>query len=349
MQVDHDFAMDDERWRPGEAANSPPPLVVVQYRRRGLGSLLMPPALIVSAAAVILAYRVQAPDWRGLKPGVSPGLARSTTARPEPTPSRPAPAEAGAEAEPIVVRVEMKPPPPAIEEPRFPPPPPIVPKAEDEAPAVPKDPTRAEVRAMNRPRPGPLIRPKLIFKLAPFAQARAAGPAPEVVAQQAWDDIRREAERKAAERAELERLKKAAPVLMQRDHRRRTVERLERARDRADADRTPFRVDLARLVELLGDRAAPRIRSLCDRYGRDTLPEIEEYVATAIGNVSRYDVRGRIEVCRRYGLPEALILEGLAQDQARDIEARDGPRDESEALVRAARALLAVPPRMVRR
>jgi hypothetical protein len=325
-----EFAVDEP------APDSPPPagpkpVVVIQYRDRGLRSILLPPALILLTAVAILGYREQTPDWRGLRPGANAAPA----ARPSPEPPAPAPA-------PIVVRVEPRPtPPPPVE--ATPPPataPEEVARPEPAAPepaAIGFDPPPAEAEL---PLPG---EPKRSEAVAEQPRDRdAAGSGRD--ADRAWADIRREAGRKKAEQARLEALKLRAPQIVRRELQQQAAERFFRARDAADADRAAFRAELLTVLQAQGDRAAPRIRAQCDRYGRDVLPEVRDRASLALKKIPRADRVAQIEVSRRYGLPEALILEMLAQQEARNIVARNGPRDRDEALVRSARLLVAVPP-----
>jgi hypothetical protein len=336
MLVEESFEFDPKEPEPA----GPTPRVVVIYRRRPPVPGLTVPVLILIVAVVVLAYRTVTPDWRGLSFGRRPrpapvALAVATsvaTPKPETSP-------------PLMVRVEARPAQPSPAEGPEPPKPRPRPAAAigfrppaeafDPTPALPKDPTRAEVlAALTHPRPRP----------APIAPRPDSDEAPRP-----WDDIRTEAVRKQAERDNLELLKLQAPEIARRDMRRRLVERASRARVSADADRRAFLAELHLTLERLGDRAGPRIRALCDFYGRATIPEIEDRVARASGNFSRADYYNRVLIGRRYGLPEPVILERIAAIEARNIVARRGPRDENHALVRAATILLSVPWNSTRR
>ncbi len=62
------------------------------------------------------------------------------------------------------------------------------------------------------------------------------------------------------------------------------------------------------------------------------------------GPAARLTLEQRIDRMRRWGLPETMILDDLYELQFRNLKGRDGARNEDEALVYAARLLLAHPP-----
>ena len=86
------------------------------------------------------------------------------------------------------------------------------------------------------------------------------------------------------------------------------------------------------------------IQRLCNRYGRDTLPEILGAMnKDLVGPASRLSLPGRIKRMRSWGVPETMILDDLVEAEIANYKARGGPRSEAEAWVRAARVLLANP------
>jgi hypothetical protein len=111
------------------------------------------------------------------------------------------------------------------------------------------------------------------------------------------------------------------------------------------AERPAFHNDLRRLVDELGDGAGPEIASLCDRYGRDALPEVRKVVGQALKrSAARLKHKPKIEMLRAQGVPEPMILDLLAHEQHVNINTRGGPRDQNEVLASAAKILLTYPP-----
>ncbi|MBX6315069.1 MAG: hypothetical protein IRY99_19465, partial [Isosphaeraceae bacterium] len=199
-----------------------------------------------------------------------------------------------------------------------------------------RDALRRQAEAVARPlpenEPAPASAPGI-------AEAEPARPD----TRQIWEDIQREALRREDERKDLEDLKRTQPLREARQLRAHAAERIAKARREALAERIAFRKELTQILRRLGSRAAPKIRELGQRYTRSTIPEIEDRVAKAYGKLPQNDYLGRIAAARHYGLPEIRILDDLARVQTLNIVARNGPRNEDDALIRAARMLLAIP------
>jgi hypothetical protein len=176
--------------------------------------------------------------------------------------------------------------------------------------------------------------------LPPPAPRPLEAPSKEEV----WGDIQRQAAQQRATRQNLEAMK---PIWLEQDRRdveRRRYELWARTVHDADLDRAPFLAELRGLVERLGIHAGPQIDQLCDRYGRETLDEIDERARKAMsGPMLRMNRNQRIHELRFIGWPETLILDELTAGQAKNIAARNGPRNQDEARVRAAQLLLAAP------
>ncbi len=110
-------------------------------------------------------------------------------------------------------------------------------------------------------------------------------------------------------------------------------------------ERLQFHDDLRRLLRAEGEGAGDEIKALCEKYGRDTLPGLEKAVALVRSRTAAKLNRGdTIELMRRYGMPETIIFDYLANELDHYRNMRGGPRDRNEVRVRAARLLLTYPP-----
>lgn len=159
------------------------------------------------------------------------------------------------------------------------------------------------------------------------------------------DEIRRDSARKEAERVKLLDRKQNGPTPQERiaDHRAR-MERLEQAAIEADKERVHFLDELKSVIDRFGVRSAPAIRKLEDKYGRHTQPEMSNEAKEVIGpNVPIASASHTIHRLRVIGLPETLILDHLNDRQLTLINARNGPINADDALVRAAKILLRNP------
>ena len=113
------------------------------------------------------------------------------------------------------------------------------------------------------------------------------------------------------------------------------------------ADRPAFHNELRRLVQELGDGAGPEINSLCNRFGREPLPEVKKLVILALNrSAARLKRKPKIEMLRSQGVPEPVILDVLAHEEHNKINTRGGPRDRNEVLAHAAKLLLEYPPKV---
>lgn len=111
--------------------------------------------------------------------------------------------------------------------------------------------------------------------------------------------------------------------------------------------RADFIKELRAILKAQGDRSASAISDLCKRSGRDLNPEMKSSLSR-IATLSRTTVislDGKVMMYRVAGLPEASILDELAKSEATSIGSRNGPRNNQDALVRAARRLITLPVR----
>jgi hypothetical protein len=172
-------------------------------------------------------------------------------------------------------------------------------------------------------------------RAAPSAGPTAAGdsaPArqPQPTQEQLLQDIQAEAAEKKAELKQLRNLK-------------------DRARDaigaesqvRVEEERAAFRRDLDEAVKLGGKQGGQQIDDLCNRYGRnydDQLRSKATYLLSRFGG--KRSREEKVRLLRLYGVPEAGILDFLANDIHHMINSRNGPRDFNEVRINAAKQLL---------
>jgi hypothetical protein len=182
--------------------------------------------------------------------------------------------------------------------------------------------------------------------------ARAARPpaAPQpaepkqVTAAEVWDDIRRQSEQKKAEFNRLQGMKQGLLEEDRREAEQRSIERIRQAAFQADAERARYRADLQRVLTRWGDDAAPEIKRLTERYMYDTQPEIEDGARDLLNRVSgKYRRQDRLNILRMAGMPEPRVLDYLTRLELKNLYGRNGPRNDDDALIRAARTLLASP------
>ena len=175
-----------------------------------------------------------------------------------------------------------------------------------------------------------IAKPAIGFDAKPRAIEPMPVPPPEVNKAEVLEAIDREAERLKAKQEKLEDFKASATERQMRD-----------AWNKAQRERAEFHAELEVLLRRLGNRAGPSIDSLCDRYGRETVPEIRNAVNRLLSrSAAGLSFEGKIELMRKYGYPEPMILDYLYQRMYRRINTPGGPRDKFEVRVLAARILL---------
>ncbi len=357
-----------------EVPSAAPSIVIVEKKGRNLSSLFLPPAMIVLVALAILSFQRQTPI-RSL--GTVSAKPVALAPKPEAVPVKD-PAVAAARAEsPIVARLESRAPqvPIALPMPETAIPtslvaPVTIPhdidfqSAKERSHFVPSSMTRLLARGDDPPEVEPPVTSGGNPKEEPGGRGEASLPNPPPAAlpsknpdvrgpekdaprpeepkpeaprpatkKEIEDDIRREAARKEAERRAMQSIKPPT----RRDQ-------IDEARRSAQRSRKPFHEDLRKLLKMAGRAAGPQIESLCDQYGRTTLPEIREAVGTSLkrthGGLSR---QSKVEMMRRLGLPEPNILEFIANEVHHTLNMPSGPKDPDEVWVRSARILLAIP------
>lgn len=327
MSENQDFALNDEGPRPGPSpaeGAAPPPLVVIEYRR-GISSVLAPPGLILLICLAILSYQRQTP----IRP-----IATAPVAAPPGTAGGPKgqgriimvePSNTGAAFAPIAARFGAPPTHPPEPDPA------IKPETESVESATPgTEPTPAREIRVEPPAPEPA---RATQPPDPPRVAHAEPEAPRPTLAENLEEIRREAERKAADLEEMESIKVESRGVL-----------IYEAFQKAQANRPAFRRELQRVLKALGKQGGPEIEKLCERYGRTTVQEIHDRVLRDLNrNAMPLSNPARVEMMRRRGLPEPMILDYLAHQLRHTINTRGGPRDSHEVRVKAAQQLLTVP------
>jgi hypothetical protein len=163
----------------------------------------------------------------------------------------------------------------------------------------------------------------------------AAGPAlaseqtPSPTREQMLESLKAEAAEKKAELNQLRDMKVHAQDAIAAE-----------AQERTEEERVVFRRELAQLLRSVGKKTGTQIDELCDKFGRNYDPEpLREALKRTYGRIGREE---KVRLLRRYGVPEAGILDFLAHDLHRYINTRKGPRDPNEVRVNAAKQLLSI-------
>jgi hypothetical protein len=369
MSDEHDFTIEaGERHRAADGAAEPAvagsvsepesesvpalvhsPKVVIEYRGRGLHTALLPPLLILIAALVITVYRPQTV----LRPPMRPAVPHDPG-----TPATPAGqgrlilvegSGTGAGVEPIVVRTAT---PPLAAESQPAPAPVTSAPAESQFEADPTPPVPVPVagvgvgvgieappartdgpaeRALEPPMPlVSTVGERLPADSPEWAFRVDSATEPGVTAEQILQNIQAESEQKQAEQKDRER-----EVAQSKSR------ELWESIQKTQAERIQFHDDLRRLLRERDNKAGPEIKALCDRYGREVHTDIKKAMTLALNRSAAKANRAvQIALLRVNGVPEAAILERLANELDATRNSRGGPRDRNEVRVRAAQLLL---------
>ncbi|WP_406696847.1 hypothetical protein V5E97_38250 [Singulisphaera sp. Ch08] len=359
-----DFSIEGEDSAPvAQPAPPLPPKVVIEYRDRGFPSLLVPPLLILIAVLVILVSRRETPLL------VPPPAPPKPTALVDTKPDRPTSAEP-VSSEPAAASNESPSPPPAPRSlatasalPELPdldelmpslaassvsPPAPadrhVGPEPSPAVETKPEAPAAEKVKPLHVNEPESIRKPVAIAKLAPEPavvadpprppEAAAPDPVPDVTKEQILNEIRDEAERKAAEIRKIEELKPQMRFL-----------EVSRMVKKAEANRLPFHKALKDLLKSRRTNVGQDIESLCNEYGRTTVPEIRIHIGKILSTTyARSPLKVKVEIMRAWGYPETMIFDYVANGVDRLLGTPGGPRDGDDVRVRAARILVAIPP-----
>src|SRR5271166_5335437 len=143
---------------------------------------------------------------------------------------------------------------------------------------------------------------------------------------------------------QAEEAEKNAELKQRRDLKDRAREVIDtESQARVDDERAAFRRDLREAIKLSRKEAATQIDDLCNRYGRNYSDELRSKARFLLerygGKMSR---EAKVRMLRFHGVPEAGILDFLANDIHFMINTRNGPRDSNEVRIDAAKQLLRI-------
>ena len=110
-------------------------------------------------------------------------------------------------------------------------------------------------------------------------------------------------------------------------------------RSRRLEEQLKFREELREVIRTKGHQAGAEIADLDKRYGYEVDQEKFDH-ALRIWKYGRMDQRAKVNFIRSLDVPETAILGFMCSSIHGQIGTRDGPRDENEVRVRAARQLL---------
>ena len=106
-----------------------------------------------------------------------------------------------------------------------------------------------------------------------------------------------------------------------------------------DGERTKFRDELRMLIEVHGNRAGKEIENLSARAGRDDDPDRRAEAYRVLG-MSGTTQKNKVRRLRAIGMPEAVILDYIANDLDKTLGTRNGPRSRDQIWIMAAHRLL---------
>ena len=290
------------------------PVVVVQNRGHWTRHLL-PPALILATAGWIHALRPEAPPWNESDLGVAAGSDRAN-AKADEAPTHPASdLDSNAAAVAGTPPTETKASPPEL----------------------------ASVPAETPPFP-PKPRPDAVpLGFRPLGDIAEPNPRDAAKEGSNPDDPEGQAEAPRRELAREDRQDRIVPLPDGPPPRRFNADEMPRVL------REDFHRELRRLLakrDMPRDLMAKEIRSLraAHRF------QVSEEVRKAAGQVladggpkrgQSLSIPQTVKSLRRLGVPEPVVLEFIFSREAKTIGGRSGPRDVSDAWIRAARELLA--------
>src|SRR5271166_3709726 len=166
--------------------------------------------------------------------------------------------------------------------------------------------------------------------------AAASDPSPDRQPQPTQDQLLQDIQAEAAE--------KNAELKQRRDLKDRAREVVDsESQARVEDQRAAFRRDLREAIKLSRKEAATQIDDLCNRYGRnysDGLRSKARYLLERYGG--KMSREAKVRMLRFHGVPEAGILDFLANDIHFMINTRNGPRDSNEVRIDAAKQLLRI-------
>jgi hypothetical protein len=143
-------------------------------------------------------------------------------------------------------------------------------------------------------------------------------------------DIQAEAAAKGAEIRQLRNVKDRALGQMEAEN-----------QTRIEADRLDFRRELDEILKTGGTELGKDINDLCERHGRNYDDELRRKIWKVLKQCGRRMSRDdEVRMMRLRGVPEAGILDFLANELNHNLYARNGLQSEDQVRVAAARLLL---------
>jgi hypothetical protein len=213
------------------------------------------------------------------------------------------------------------------------------PTPQPETPPAKIPPLEAQTAAAEPEPPAPLS-----IASAAIERARAPKPAEPAVAEpvpaaeptptreELMERIRQEGLLRQAHEEEMKRRKLEARSAVE-------AEALRRVED----ERIEFRQALQEIVASGGEDSGEAIDDLCNRFGRGYTEDLKN---RAYGSLAHYKGKltreGEVQMLRAIGVPEAGILDYLANRLHRSMNSRNGPRHPGEVRLFAARQLLRI-------
>ncbi len=166
--------------------------------------------------------------------------------------------------------------------------------------------------------------------------AAASDPSPDTQPQPTQDQLLQDIQAEAAE--------KNAELKQRRDLKDRAREVVDsESQARVEDQRAAFRRDLREAIKLSRKEAATQIDDLCNQYGRNYSDELRNkaryYLERYAGKMSR---EAKVRMLRLHGVPEAGILDFLANEIHHMVNSRNGPRDSNDVRIDAAKQLLSI-------
>ncbi len=312
------------------------PVVVIEYRHRGLSWALLVPLLLVACTGAILIYhRVVAERYRreAARARADYESLRKSQAAVLQTAGRPT-----AEATPTPLAENsmpiLKPVKPAVAEPAksqpekpAPPQPVVIVMAPNPAAAKPPEPAAERTRPLS-PMGKPLPRPGEPAA-APPSPKPADEPKPALAAAPLAPLPSKEEALRAIQQESAELKAKLAQGWQEREISKHETFLAEQVR---------FRTELREALRGDPRETGSKIDALAKRHEYGVAPG--QYRRAEMVWGSRRSLRERVASIRAMTLPETVILNMISNDLHRQVRTRDGPRDENEVRVRAARLLL---------
>jgi hypothetical protein len=147
------------------------------------------------------------------------------------------------------------------------------------------------------------------------------------------------AERPLPSREETERQIREEAAAIKQGNDQRLEQQQEDLNVLRDDERKHFLDELRMILKVQRGTAGPEIERLSNRSGRTEDPRLLMRARMVIGE-NRISQHAKVQKLREFGVPEAVILDYLANGLNKNLGARNGPRTRNEVWIRAGRLLL---------